>query len=295
MNENRFIQDYLLKLTNGNKFARNLEDDVSNIEEYIVNTDTSIEGIHIVPNLPVNFIAYKAMARSFSDIFAKCDACSKLIGYFLNIILPKDFNQFTQLTQGFDDFARKYNVDLLGGDTSVHHSKNIIIVVTVIANISKTRQTPQRNAAKIGDNIFITKNIGEAFLGYKKINGKFLNFDDDSVIEYLTPTLVQIEDFSKINASMDISDGLIQDANKMASVSRCHFEIDFNLLPFARGITTEMLSVGLSFGDDYNILCTSKEETIPNCTKIGIVTDGIGVELINSPFEVNIQGFDHFS
>ncbi len=292
ISEEDFIQNHLLKLTNGNKFARNLMDDVAQIGDIIVNTDTTIEGVHILENLPANFIAYKAMARSVSDIFAKN---GKPIGYFMNLILPKKFQQFENLMQGFADFNKRHKIDLLGGDTSTHNARNIIIVVTVLAKVetSNANNSPQRCNAQIGDGIFITKNIGEAFFGYSKVlaSGGICDFEDPQIREYLRPSLVQISDFSKINASMDISDGLIADSKKMANASNLCFELDFNTLPHLGGVSEE----SLTFGDDYNILVTSKEGYLPNFTKIGTVKNGTGVVLANCPFVLNCEGYDHFA
>lgn len=290
MTEADFIQNYLEPLTNGNKFARNLTDDIAQIGNIIVNTDTTIEGVHILEDMPSNFIAYKAMARSVSDIFAKN---GKPIGYFLNLILPKTFQRFEELIQGFSNFNKHYQIDLLGGDTSTHNAENIIVVVTVLA---ESENSPKRSDAKIGDGIFITKKVGEAFFGYSQIlefqkNKKTINFDDPQIQEYLCPSLVQISDFSKINASMDISDGILADSKKMAKASNCCFEIDFSLLPSSQNISKE----GISFGDDYNILLTSQEEFLPNFTKIGTVRNGTGVILKNCPFVFDFDGFDHFT
>ena len=151
MREEDIIEKYLKKLTNNNKFALHLQDDVALLgENLIIKTDTTIEGIHILEGLPVNFVAYKAMARCFSDIFAKNGVA---VGYLTNIILPKGFQKFDELFAGFAQFATEYNVDLLGGDMSTHHSKNIIIVVSVVAKVEK--KMPRFNA-KIGDGIYLT-------------------------------------------------------------------------------------------------------------------------------------------
>jgi thiamine monophosphate kinase len=99
---------------------------------------------------------------------------------------------------------------------------------------------------------------------------------------------------------MDISDGLIQDAKKMAKASNVCFEIDYNLLKFAKnegqenGMFSEMLADMLSFGDDYNILISS---TVPvqNATQIGVVKQGRGLNLLNFPFEILNAGYDHFA
>jgi thiamine monophosphate kinase len=97
---------------------------------------------------------------------------------------------------------------------------------------------------------------------------------------------------------MDISDGLIQDATKMAKASNVCLEIDFELLPLGGEIEKEMLK----FGDDYNILFTSVQEIVPNAKKIGNVrerSENPFVVLHNLPKEWNFEdvskGFDHLS
>ena len=90
---------------------------------------------------------------------------------------------------------------------------------------------------------------------------------------------------------MDISDGLIADSKKMAKASKLCFELDFNALPHLGGVSEE----SLQFGDDYNILATSKEDSLPNFTKIGTVKNGTGVVLTNCPFALDCEGYDHFA
>lgn len=282
MNEAQFISK-LVKLTNANHNALGLMDDIATLDGgMIVKTDTTIEGIHILRGLNPKYIAYKAMARSVSDILAKG---GEVIGYFLNIIIPKGFTDFNNLLQGFEEFTSVHKIDLLGGDTSVYGS-DIIIVVTVVAKVGKSAH---RFSAKSGDGIYLTKKVGSAYLGFLDCQGG--NISTESAKEYLEPSLVYIKDFTTINASMDISDGLLTDANKMATASQKCLEIDFNLIPFANGEDFQQM---LNFGDDYNILMTSPFN-IPNTVKIGVVKDGTGVKLLNAPLQIQQNGFDHFN
>ena len=304
MGEEGIIEKYLQPLTNGNKFALGLRDDIAKIDQNtIIKTDTTIEGVHILQGLPANFIAYKAMARCFSDVFAKG---GRAIGYLTNIILPKNFQDFDELFAGFSQFAKEHNVDLLGGDLSTHNASNIIIIVSVVAKASKD---VLRFNAKIGDGLYLTKEIGAAYLGFLDVkngnlqNGNWQNGNWQKAFagEYLMPSLVLLDDFENINASMDISDGLIQDAKKMAKASNVCFEIDYNLLPFAKNVgannnsqENDMLSDMLSFGDDYNILISSKVP-VQNARQIGVVKQGRGLNLLNFPFEIFNAGYDHFA
>lgn len=285
MHEADIISKYLVKLTNGNNISLGLQDDVAFFEgNIIITTDTTIEGTHILFDLPSYYIAYKAMARAFSDIFAKG---GQAIGYFTNLILPKGFSKFVDLTQGFNDFAKKYNADLLGGDLSTHNDNKIIIVVTVVAKV--TKHIP-RFGAKVGDKLYITKNIGQAYIGF--LDCKAGIYTTSSAIEYLKPSLYCLDSLDHINASMDISDGLIQDAEKMAKASGVCFEIDYHLLPFTK-LTDDVRSM-LSFGDDYNILISSDVD-IPNMSLIGSVCIGNGLVLKNFPFEIKSKGYEHFT
>jgi thiamine-monophosphate kinase len=220
----------------------------------------------------------------------------------LNIIFPKKFvcdENLQNLANGFAEFGRKHGCNLIGGDTSVYNANCLIIAVTAIAE-GVYESVPRRWSAELGDNIFLTKQVGTAFCDFQKTKtcvecGCVANLEEN---EYLMPSLVLIEDWSKINASMDISDGLIQDATKMAQASNVCLEIDFELLPSDLQLTKEMLK----FGDDYNILLTSKNEMIQNTTKIGKVKEKLEnpfVTLHNIPKEWNVEdltkGFDHFS
>lgn len=285
MREGDIINRYLVRLTNSNEASLGLKDDVALLGgDVIITTDTTIEGVHIIPGISPSYIAYKAMARAFSDIFAKGGSP---IGYFTNLILPRRFCRIEDLVRGLGEFAGEYGVDLLGGDLSAHDGDRIIIAVTVLAKVKKNMP---RFGAKIGDGLYITKSIGKAYLGFMDCNSGI--YTTENAKEYLKPSLFRIDDSDGINASMDISDGLIRDAEKMAKASAVCFEIDYHLLPFAslKGDVQSMLS----FGDDYNILISSSTD-IPSAILIGKVCRGGGLALRNFPFDIKDKGYEHFT
>lgn len=275
MKETKIIEK-LRHLTNKNPYANCLEDDVANFENLVISTDTTIESVHILPNLNPKFIAQKALARAFSDIICKG---AQPVGYFLNLILPQNFTQVDEIIDGLANF--QFQIDLLGGDTSVHNG-NLILCITAIGK--GTKKT--RNQAKTDDSLFLTKKIGTAYSGF--LHCQKNEFSTGEAREYLAPTLVLLENWHEVNASMDISDGLILDATRMAKVSQKCFEIDFNLLPFHGKPNKEKLA----FGDDYNILFTSQFHQ-KNAVKIGQVLEGSDLKLINFPFQIEKYGFEH--
>ena len=225
------------------------------------------------------------MARCASDVFAKG---GDVVGYLTNIILPKGFARFDEIFGGFSQFSGEYNIDLLGGDLSSYNGENIIIVVSMVAKVQKFMP---RFGAKCGDELYLTKKIGCAYLGF--LDAKNGLFATENAREYLMPSLIKPANFDGVNASMDISDGLIQDARKMANASKLCFEIDYNLLPFSAANALQHKEM-LAFGDDYNVLVSSSKN-VENAVKIGVVKNGVGLELTNFPFEISQAGYDHFA
>lgn len=289
MKENEIIERLKI-FSNRNPSALEFLDDIAKIDNIIISTDTTIDGVHILPNLSPKFLAYKALARGVSDIIAKG---GKLVGFFMNLILPYGFSQMDELLQGLEMFP--FKIDLLGGDTSAHNGK-LIIVMTVIG---KGENHKPRTGAKIGDGIYITKKIGCAYCGY--IDTKSGRLSTQNAMEYLMPSLIQVSDWASVNASMDISDGLLADAQKMALASQKCFEIDFPCIPFAKQNTVEEnhahFADMLSFGDDYNVLVTSSK-CMSGMTRIGSVVEcsafkSSGLSLKNFPFEIKSYGFEH--
>jgi thiamine-monophosphate kinase len=117
---------------------------------------------------------------------------------------------------------KKYDIKLCGGDTTF--SKKLSFSITVFGF---SRKIIFRNNTKINDDIYVTGYLGDSFIGLNVINKKinlkryhnnyFLN-------KYYKPD-VQIKLVDKLlkfsNSSIDISDGLFADLEKMINNSKC--------------------------------------------------------------------------
>jgi thiamine-monophosphate kinase len=161
---------------------------------------------------------------------------------------------------------KKYNIKLCGGDTTF--SKKLSFSITVIG-FSKT--IIFRNNTKINDDIYVTGNIGDSFVGLNVINKKInlkRNYNNYFLDKYYKPD-VQIKLVDQLlkfsNSSIDISDGLFADLEKMINNQNVKYEIHLDKVPISKYM--EMLLKKhrfkkikmISNGDDYQILFTANK------------------------------------
>ena len=127
-------------------------------------------------------------------------------------------------------------------------------------------------AKKLNDDIYVTGNIGDSFLGLKliknniKINSELKNY---FINQYYCPSLPykiyrKIHKFA--NPSIDISDGLISDMNKLINNQKLSFEINLNKIPISKNLELYLKKYNkkkypyLFNGDDYQILFTASKK-----------------------------------
>ena len=268
MNEFSIINKYLKPLSGNNSSSLNLQDDIffDKNRNLAISTDTYIEGVHFLKSSkPKDFIK-KILRSSLSDLYCKG---VKPKAYFLSVSLNKKYAKHSWLEELKKTLAfeqKKFNIFLGGGDTT--SSSKLIITITVIGF---ARKVVLRNGSVNNDDIYITGNICDAFLGLcilkKKINLR--NYNQYFIKKYYQPDLpIKIVPYlCKIaTASIDISDGLIQDLKHICKNSKCGALIDLNYLPLSAPCKNALsknkidLKNIFSKGDDYQILFTSKRK-----------------------------------
>ncbi len=263
------IEKYFQPLTRGHEAARQLLDDVALIGDLVITSDMLMAGVHFLPEDDFALIARKALRVNISDLTAKG---AKAFGYFLSIAWPDNINEadIERFAQGLRLDGEFYDLDLFGGDTTRHRKEGapLTICVTMLGRTGG-RRVPSRGGMEAGDYLYVTGVIGDAGLGLKVLQGQ-LSLDAQGqralVESYYLPTppvalTASIRSFAK--ASLDISDGLIADANHMAKAS--HLDINFHAdkMPFSPAAKfwlaeqsdpqKALLSL-LSAGDDYQTL-----------------------------------------
>lgn len=315
MDEFGFIDKYIKKLTNGYYGAYNFEDDIGFIKDknLIVTSDTIVENTHFRSNDDLYSVGQKLLRVNLSDIIAK-GAIAKF--GILNISISKDkLSDLPKLFKGLEKDINDLIPDfiILGGDTTSIIG-NSVFSLTILGE--PINQPILRRGAKLNDSIFISGNIGSAFLGLKSLNENLGHTKSEK--HYLTPQIPKPIFANLIakyaNASMDISDGLIQDLSKILKLSELSANINLDAIPFnsecQNYINESNIADLIGFGDDYQTIFTISAEKIPDCLdyakQIGVKIVKIGEvcpkfeTLINATykgkaFNVNeIKGFTHF-
>jgi len=269
MDEFEIIKKYFQKISNNNPGAKNLNDDVffDKKKRIVVSIDTYNEGVHF-PNFKYPDLVIKKIIRSsISDLIAKG---VKPEYYFISGSgNKKNFSKknLSIISKSLNQEQKKYDLKLSGGDTT--NSSKVSFSVTTIGFIKKI---VERNKAKLNDDIYVTGNIGDSFIGLKviknniKINSKLKKY---FVNKFYCPDLPykickKIHKFA--NTSMDISDGLLSDMNKLINQQKLSFEIDINKIPISKNLEIYLKKYNknkdqyLFKGDDYQILFTASKK-----------------------------------
>ena len=274
MNEFTIIKKYLRSLSLKNPSSLELKDDIFYDEEkkLAISTDTFVEGIHFLKTSKPNKFLRKILRSSLSDLY-----CKGIIpqSYFLSFALNKKCAQHSWLNevkQILTSEQKKFNIFLGGGDTT--YSSKLVISITVLGY---TKQQPVlRNTSSYFDDIYVTKNICDSYIGLsvikKKIKlGPYNNYFKKKYYEpdlafKLAPYLNRIA-----TSSIDISDGLTQDLQHICTNSKCGAIIYLKRLPLSSQCKKLILRKKINLksifskGDDYQILFTAK---VKNRSKI---------------------------
>ena len=248
--------------------ARNLDDDCAVLEiggEALVLThDVMAAGVHFLPEADPADVAWKLVATNMSDLAAKG---AEPIGVLLGYQLRKDDTRF--LT-GLGDALTHYGAALLGGDT-VGGNGPQTVGLTAIGRAT-TRPVPSRAGARPGDRVWLTGAVGGAMIGLEALRA-----GAGYSTAYRRPQARLAEGISlapRVTAMMDVSDGLLLDAWRLARASGVSLALNTAAVPLA--CPESRRHEALRWGDDYELLFTLPAATDPGvgATCIGEVQAG---------------------
>ena len=247
MNEADFIQT--LRLLATDPAARNLADDAAVLEfggECLVLThDTLVEGVHVLPGQDAADVAWKLVAVNLSDLAAKG---AQPVGILLGHMLGKNDDRFID---GLREVLAQYRIPLLGGDTVAGRGPRSWSVTAI--GRATHHPVPARSGATPGDGIFVTGILGAAMLGFEALRDA--TGADTSPYRRPTPRMAEGQQLAPlVTAMMDVSDGLLLDAWRMASASAVTFALDGTSVPVADPVRRAEC---LRWGDDYELLFTA--------------------------------------
>jgi thiamine-monophosphate kinase len=246
----------------------------------LLKADAVVAGVHFLAGEDPRRVGWKAVARVLSDFAAMGGTPGELlVTIALENKTPVDW--VIRLYEGMTKCLDQHGGVIVGGETTSLPEGAPAMISVAGRGTVKSSEVVTRSGGRPGNAIYVTGTLGGS------IRGKHLDF---------TPRLEEANWLTrhfKINAMMDLSDGLAKDLPRLARMSGCGFEIDRESLPLSEGISVEE---ALGDGEDYELLFTSGDEiegtwgtTFPDLrlTKVGQLVLGKG-----SPLE---GGWDHFN
>ena len=285
--------------------ARGLLDDVAVIEigdaSLIITHDMMAEGVHFRSNANPADVAWKLLASNLSDLAAKGAAP---IGVLLGFMLGDDAWD-RAFAAGLEQALAHYDVALLGGDTVANRGDKRALGLTAFG-LATYRPVPSRSGAKVGNILYVTGTLGDALAGFELIDA---GFDEvGPLADAFNRPVARVADGQAlapvVTAMMDVSDGLLLDAERLATASQIGIEINLACVPLSplyasyRTDSLESRMQAASWGDDYQLLFTiSPEVALPvPATAIGRVLSGGGLTLKDGANPVKLPptlGYQH--
>ncbi len=293
--------------------ARGLMDDAAVLDvagvKLVLTHDMIVEGVHYRPDDPPADVAWKLVAVNLSDLAAKgARPTGALLGYALG-----DGVWDTAFAKGLGTALGAFGLPLLGGDTvAMPQGAPRALGLTALGT---TDVAPGRSGAAPGDLLWVSGTIGDAGAGLDLLNAG--RADPAALIERYRNPRPRLEAGQRlaplVTAMMDVSDGLLIDAARMAHASGCSVEIEIESIPLSEALMTERgddrearLDAATA-GDDYELLFAAAPDQSPTLvaladevglplTRVGRFEHGAGLTLWDAAGPVPLPariGFEH--
>lgn len=240
--------------------ARNLDDDAAVLdvggETLVLTHDMMAEGVHFLRDQDPADVAWKLVATNMSDLAAKgAEPVGVLLGYTLG-------GGDARFLEGLDEALGHYRAPLLGGDT-ISGGGARVVGLTAIGRATH-RPVPSRAGARPGDALWITGPVGAAMLGFEAMREGSGRAGSGDSRAYRRPEALLAEGITlapHVTAMMDVSDGLLLDAARIARASGVTLAIDRAAVPIATPESRR--DAALRWGDDYQLLFTAPTSASP--------------------------------
>ena len=284
-------------------------------QQLAISSDMLVEGRHFLSTVNPRLLGHKALAVNLSDL-AACGAEPK--AFMLALALPEvNHAWLSEFSKGIWDLADAHQCDLIGGDTT---RGPLNICITALGEVP-AHLALLRSGAKVGDDIYVSGNLGDARLALEVFRGHLsvpqAVFEQARLrMEMPMPRLALGQALRGIATSAaDISDGLLGDLQHILKASGFGADIDTQQVArtlaanahFNFPIATQ-LKLTLAGGDDYELVFTAPESKRADITGLGVSTKTaitrIGkinasqtLRLLDAKVHVmanEFQSFDHF-
>lgn len=272
--------------------------DCSSGSKQIVVTDMLIDQVHFDTSSDDGYdIGYKCVAVNLSDLAAMASVPTAA---FLSLALPKQLTADTTFLDEFyraiEDLAQKYQFTIAGGDTN--RIDGPLVVNVCLTGVPIGKQAVLRSGAKPGDLLVVTGPLGGSFPSGRHLKPS-PRFD---AAEWGINNL-------KLDAMMDISDGLSLDLHRMMEASGTGALLFQEQVPVHQDVSSTLadtvrISHALSDGEDFELLMAVDPDSFPtafpkelNFTIVGRVTEqSHGIQQVSAKGDITElpeTGFQH--
>jgi thiamine-monophosphate kinase len=284
-------------------------------ESLAITTDTLVSGVHFFADTEPESLGHKALAVNLSDLAAMG---ARPAWVTLALALPEaNAHWLNAFSRGFFNLAERFQIQLVGGDTTRGPLTITIQACGFVPNQSALR----RDGAAPEDRIYVTGNIGDAALALAATENHWTLPDIhlshlQTRLTHPTPRIRQgLELRGVASAAIDISDGLAQDLQHILQRSGVGATLEVDQLPRSQALQTSLetddaIALALTGGDDYELCFTVPLKHQPRlqslaahwdcpCTEIGTIEKKLGLRyrrMDNSRFcPPSGTGYDHFA
>ena len=288
----------------------------------LVTTDLLVERVHFLRDATSGHnLGHKALAVNLSDIAAMGGTAENA---YISIAIPDDcsLDFLEDIYQGMKSLAVRFNVNILGGDTT-SSKRDLIINIAVTGSVPET-EVLFRDTAKVGDVILTDGFLGDSRAGLHLLLNQIKA--DKPYLEALLnahllpqPSLLEARFLASrqgIHAAIDVSDGLSSDLGHILRASKVGARLIADQVPlspalvqFCQYLKFDPIEFALAGGEDYTLLLTVDSDQADNVISdfsdtfhrplypIGTIIELEALELIDADGHMQTlapTGWDHF-
>ncbi|MES2758339.1 MAG: thiamine-phosphate kinase [Pseudomonadota bacterium] len=278
-----------------------------------ISSDMLVEGRHFFAGADARMLGHKCLAVNLSDLAAMG---AKPVAFTLALALPQaDPHWLAGFSQGLFALADEFDCELIGGDTT---KGPLTICITIFGELAPG-QALRRDAAKVGDDVWISGTLGDARLALAGYRGECAL--DAASLQQAAPRMHAPMPRVALgralaglaHAALDISDGLVGDLGHILAASKVGATLDTDALPAGPVLAVQDRALRRRFtaagGDDYELCFTAAPQqraqivaAAAQCgtavTRVGVIEANAGLRFTDAdgrPLHLALTGFDHFA